>query len=84
MSELKKTSKADLNKQIEAFLKTAAKFEQRILAEPLLREGDEFENEISVFEDEVKNFSDTNEVALSKDQEAVLDYILKKLGIISG
>lgn len=84
MPEDTQPSEADLNKQIDAFLKTAAKFEQRVLAELSLREEDEFEDELSLFEDEIKNYNDANEDALSEDQEAVLDYVLKKVEIISG
>ncbi|MFT7183915.1 MAG: hypothetical protein ACI9QC_000240 [Oceanicoccus sp.] len=77
-------SKKEIGKQIMIILKKALGHENRVIVDPSLREKDEFNDELDLFEDEIKEFLDNNEDYLSKEQEEVLNYVLKKLGIISG
>ena len=79
-----KKSSAHLSKEINGFVSKMAHLEDRFLKKPSLIEDDKWEDELKPLEEEIKAIQDSDEDSLTKDQEDVTDYLLKKIGILSG
>jgi len=79
-----KKSSAQLSKEINGFVSKVSHLEDRLLKKPSLTEDDKWEDELKPLHEEMKAVQDADEDSLTEDQENVIDYLLKKIGILSG